>query len=273
MEPRNLRSNYAEQILFEQRFVELGWFYERKDYAWEAFVSDETQWPTLKNVKRRQFQVQTGQAGRQAIRKVDNQDVAQAWLAFTGYANEAVQRKRELFIHDRFYNHAFKSRPLKHGYEFDFSFAEGHKDADAFGEAPLAEALLLAWLCNYLSDQLTPSGRKNRESSVKRLKLDGRKREEQDVALNDDAQYLSGLIRTSASMLFTEFCGLVLFKALGDELYQYIPQLLKNSDLRDVFEKLDVERIRTTVFSDEPSPKDTDVFSILWLTYVYIQTT
>jgi hypothetical protein len=176
MEPRNLRSNDPEQILLEQRFAELGWFYERKDYAWEAFTSDETSWPTLKNASRRQFQIQTGLGGRPAIRRVDNQDLAQAWLAFTGFANEAVQRKRELFIDDRFYDHAFKARPLKHGSEFDFSFSEGRKESAYAAEAPLAETLLLSWLCNQLSNALTPSGRKHRDASVQRLKLSGKKR-------------------------------------------------------------------------------------------------
>ncbi len=56
MEPRNLRSNEPEQIAFEQQFAELGWFYQRKEFAWEAFASNEKNWPTLRNKKRQAFQ-------------------------------------------------------------------------------------------------------------------------------------------------------------------------------------------------------------------------
>jgi hypothetical protein len=270
MEPRNLRSNDPEQILLEQRFSELGWFYERKDYAWEAFISDEVSWPTLKNVNRRSFQVQTGQGGRPAVRRVDNQDLAQAWVAFTGYANEAVQRKRDLFIEDRFYDHAFKARPLKHGSECNFNFSDGRREGNYSQEAPLAESLLLAWLSNYIANDLTPSGRKHREECIVRLNLSGRKREEQDSRLNEDPQYLAGLIRTSASMLFAEMVGLILFRALGNEFYNKSRSALKTTDLSRVFTNIDVDHIRRVVTADTPIPDSSDLFSVLWLTYKYL---
>ncbi len=270
MEPRNLRSNDPEQIILERRFAELGWFYERKDYAWEAFTSDESSWPTLRNFTRRSFHVHTGQGGRPAVKRLDNQDVAQSWLAFTGYANDAVQRKRDLFIDDKFYNHAFTTRPTKHGSEYDFSFAEGQKDADLSPEAPLAEALLLSYLCNYVSQALTPSGRRHREASIARLNLVGQRKEDQDIRLNDDAKYLAGLIRTSASMLFTEVCGLVLFKAFGQSFYERTPFVLTQTDMSSVYRNADIEPIRINVSGEAPSPKDAELFSILWLTYMYL---
>jgi AIPR protein len=269
MEPRNLRSNDPEQILLEQRFAELGWFYERKDYAWEAFTSDETSWPTLKNVQRRDFQVNR-LGGRPTVRRVDNQDLAQAWVAFTGFANEAVQRKRELFIDDRFYDHVFKSRPLKHGSEYDFSFSEAKKETGYAPEAPLSESLLLSWLCNLIATSLTPSGPKHREASVARLRLSGKKREEQDSVLNDDAQYLAGLIRTSASMLFAEMSGLILFRAFGTDFYNKSKAVLNKTDAVNVFRTLDVDHIRKIVGADTPTPGPHDLFSVLWLTYQYL---
>jgi hypothetical protein len=64
MEPRNLRSNDDEQILFERLFADAGWFYERKQFAWEAFTTDEASWPTLRNKTRQNFQFRTGQLGK-----------------------------------------------------------------------------------------------------------------------------------------------------------------------------------------------------------------
>lgn len=39
MQARNLVSNNTEQVLFERLFAELGWFYERKQGAWDAFAA------------------------------------------------------------------------------------------------------------------------------------------------------------------------------------------------------------------------------------------
>lgn len=270
MEPRNLRSNDSEQILLEQRFAELGWFYERKDYAWEAFISDEGAWPTLKGANRKTFQVMTGQGGRPLVRRVDNQDAAQAWLAFTGYANEAVQHKRELFTNDRFYDHAFKSRPFQHGYTHDFSFAEGRKEGAISLQAPLAEALLLGHLCTRLANALTPGMRHHREASIARLRLIGRKKEEQDSALNDDAEWLAGLIRISASMLFAEMCGMVLFRAFGDQFYKAVPGILNKTDMVHLFKNLSADPIRAVVDAQAPNPGENSLFSLLWLTHVYL---
>ena len=67
MEPRNLVSNDPDQISFERAFAALGWFYERKDFAWAAFDKSETQWSSLKGLKSRDFKAQ-GRAGRPCLR-------------------------------------------------------------------------------------------------------------------------------------------------------------------------------------------------------------
>ena len=212
----------------------------------------------------------TGQGGRPLVRKVDNQDAAQAWLAFTGYANEAVQHKRELFTNDRFYDHAFKSRPLQHGSTHEFSFSEGRKEGAVSLKAPLAEALILGHLCTRLANALTPAMRQHREASIGRLRLIGRKKEDQDSALNDDAEWLAGLIRISASMLFAEMCGMVLFKAFGDQLYSALPGILNRTDMAYLFKNLSAEPIRAIVEAETPTPQENSLFSLLWLTHVYL---
>jgi hypothetical protein len=108
MEPRNLRSNNEEQVAFERLFADLGWFYERKQFAWDAFASNEANWPTLQNKRKQHFQVRG--AGRPIVRRVENQELMQSWLSFCGFVKEAVQRRREFFTSDRFYNRVFKQR-------------------------------------------------------------------------------------------------------------------------------------------------------------------
>ncbi len=47
MKPRNLRSNDPEQLIYEQLFAELNWFYQRKEGAWRAFKGSHKGWPKL----------------------------------------------------------------------------------------------------------------------------------------------------------------------------------------------------------------------------------
>ena len=45
MKPRNLVSNNLEQLIYTRIFAsELVWFYQAKEGAWDAFVSDPKRW-------------------------------------------------------------------------------------------------------------------------------------------------------------------------------------------------------------------------------------
>jgi AIPR protein len=119
MEQRNLRSNDPDQISFEKYFANLKWFYERKDFAWNAFEQNENQWGTLKGFSARHFKVE-GRAGRPLIRRVDNQAIGQHWLAFLGYVDDAAQRRRLIFEEDKYYTRIFQSRMVKGAYDYNY---------------------------------------------------------------------------------------------------------------------------------------------------------
>jgi hypothetical protein len=266
MEPRNLRSNEDEQIVFERLFANLNWFYERKQFAWEAFSNDEASWPTLRNRKRSHFQVKVG-VGRPTIRKVDNQDLMQSWLSFCGFVNESVQRRRDFFSSDRFYDRVFKTRMTKHAFDYEFQWSNSKIDEDAASEAPTEHVLLLSHLTNSIANELIPTSRAHREQCIHRLGLQGKTREEQDVALNEDSTWLAGLIRAAAPMLYTELCGFVFFRGMGSELYNASPKLLRKTDMGAVFERLDVSGIRSRVTDSTPVPDKHELFSQLWLLF------
>jgi hypothetical protein len=173
MEARNLRSNDDEQVVFEKLFADKGWFYERKQFAWEAFAQDEVSWPTLRNKRKQNFQVRSSH-GRLATRLIDNQDLMQTWLSFCGFVNEAVQRRRDFFIVDRFYDRVFKARLLRHGYDYDFQWSNPKIDDEAVPEAPSVPALLLSHLTYTLANDLIPTNKEHRQQCLLRLNLIGK---------------------------------------------------------------------------------------------------
>jgi len=130
MQPRNLHSNDAEQVVFERLFADLNWFYERKQGAWAAFKSDPRLWKTLPRKKISDFQV-----GRR-YRTVDNEDLAQCWLAFLGFSEEAVHNRREIFQREDMYEFIFLSRPLKHGADQNFEFKPNRLLKNSFVHDP-----------------------------------------------------------------------------------------------------------------------------------------
>jgi len=266
MEPRNLRSNDDEQIVFERLFAEQGWFYERKQFAWDAFAQDEASWPTLKNKRKKNFQVKLVQ-GRPITKLIDNQDLMQTWLSFCGFVNEAVQRRRDFFVIDRFYDRVFKSRINQHGYDYEFQWGSSKIDDEASPEAPAVSALIISHLTYRLANSLIPSSREHRQQCIARLGLGGKTREEQDLALNDDTLWLAGLIRSAAPMLFTELCGFVLFRSLGTQLYSVAPKLLTKTDLEPIFSRLDDSAVEHLAHSDSPAPKENEIFSQLWFVF------
>ncbi|MGY4424491.1 hypothetical protein ACVWY2_006940 [Bradyrhizobium sp. JR6.1] len=243
-----------------------GWFYERKQFAWEAFAQDEVSWPTLKNKRKQAFQVRNG-VGRPLTRLIDNQDLMQTWLSFCGFVNEAVQRRRDFFVSDRFYDRVFKVRISRHGFDYDFQWSSSKIDDDAAPDAPAVAALLISHLTYGLANSLIPSSRDHRRQCIARLNLEGKTREEQDLRLNDDPLWLAGLIRSAAPMLFTELCGFVLFRSLRTDLYTLAPKLLAKSDLKPLFERLEYDAIARVVEREDPTPKSNELFSQLWLLF------
>jgi hypothetical protein len=125
--------------------------------------------------------------------------------------------------------------------------------------------LLLSNLCREIADELTPSRKQNREDGVKRLKLEKRKKEEQDAELARDPKYIRGLVLAGAKYLFAEFCGLVLFRSLGPSLHDAGSKLLATPSMKALFTEKDFAVITKAIKTEEYDTSD--LFAVLWAIY------
>ncbi|WP_342736308.1 AIPR family protein [Bradyrhizobium sp. B117] len=264
MQPRNLRSNEQEQIYFESLFADMNWFYERKEGAWKAFQSDSKLWGSLKGKRVADFKIE-GRAG--GVRNVDNLELAQAWLSFIGFSNEAIHNKRDIFSDEKFYDLVFKQRVAKHGYDYNFAFNDPSVRSEAEQQAPSPQALLLSELLREIADGLTPTRKQNRDDSVKRLKLDKLKKEEQDAELVRDSLYTRGLVLAGAKYLFVDFCGLVFFRSLGLDVYRAANWLLNSRSMKPFFAGRDLSPMQAVIKTDDFEVDD--VIAVLWGVYSY----
>jgi hypothetical protein len=246
MQPRNLRSNDPEQVYFERLFADLNWFYERKEGAWKAFQSDSDLWGSLRGKKVSDFKISGVN-----VRSVDNLEMAQAWLSFIGFSNEAIHYKRDIFSDDRLYDVVFKQRVIKHGYDYNFLFSDPALRAEAQDQAPNPQSLLLSELLREVADGLTPTRRQNRDEAVKRLKLEKLKKEDQDAQLVRDGSYIRGLVLAGAKYLFVDFCGLILFRVLGASIYDVAGNLLQTRSMKPVYTMRDLEPMRNVLLKDD----------------------
>lgn len=263
MQPRNLRSNNAEQIAFERLFADLDWFYERKQGAWAAFKSNPQLWKTLSHKKIREFQI-----GSRRFRTVDNERLAQSWLAFLGFSNEAVHNMKDIFQSDEIYDYLFLSRPLKHGADFDFEFKPKEMGEDIRLEAPPPDLMLIGWLLREAAKNLVPTAQVNREEACQRLLLNGKPREEQDIELAKDNTYLRNTILRAWSFLFVEFVGLILFRSFGENIYAIGRNFLHNRTMMALFKDQNFESLKTIIA--EEHFEDDDLLVILWNLFVYL---
>jgi len=263
MQPRNLRANQIEQITYERLFADLGWFYERKEGAWAAFKSDSQLWGTLKNKRPAEFM-----RGR-LVKSVDNEELAQTWLAFLGYANEAVHDRAAIFSSapgstKDYYELVFLRRPLSHGAEHNFKLDVKEAVADSFEGAPDPKLMLAAYLAREFARQVTPGARQHREEAVKRLKVAGLPKDQQDQRLNDDNAYVDGLVLRAITYLFPEFVGYCLFKAFGPEVHTAGRRLLDNGTFKRLFAEADFKVIKEEIEQGRLELKPDDVLLVLW---------
>ncbi|MFX0196879.1 MAG: AIPR family protein [Candidatus Hodarchaeota archaeon] len=265
MQPRNLTSNRSEQLFFEQLFAERGWFYERKQGAWDAFSADPGRWRTLQNKKPQHFKASAGR-GRPKYKRVDNEDLAQTWLAFAGFSREAADLKRELF-EEKWYEFIFLRRLPNHASEYDYSFEKA--TAESLVEAPDVNLMLLSWLAREMARAAAPSAKKNRDAAIQRLDLDRSKltREEIEVALARDYEYTIGQVLRGASLLFVELLGYVLYRSLGNP-HTHGATILAGGIAKKLKEEFDLESVVSMLESDDFEPDDT--IAVIWKAFLYI---
>ncbi len=260
MKPRNLRSNDPEQVAFESLFSTLGWFYERKQGAWDAFKADHRAWRGLNGKRPEHF------TSGNKYRVLDNDQIGQNWLAFIGFSTEAINEKRIIFDKDEYYGLIFLKKTLRHGYDYDFKLTQDSKVwTEAVAGSARPEAMLVASLCREAADSLALSRRENRDLSINRLGVVNKSRDEQDRALDIDPEYQQQKILRGMLTLFSEFVGFVLFRALEDRFHQNAGRLLENGSLASVTKEYDfsqlVQKHRSRTFAKD------DLTIILYLAF------
>jgi hypothetical protein len=260
MKPRNLVSNNPEQLLYARIFADqLNWFYEAKEGAWDAFENDPKRWRPSLNKKPRDFQL-----SKRKVRRVDNEDLAQTWLAFIGFAVEAANDRKEIFD-DRFYQLVFTKQTRKHG--ADYSSIASARD-EAMNQSPSAHLMLAAYLCRKFAEDMTPGAAQNRQQACNRLGIDPARlsRAELDSRLNQDQEFVLNQALHSMSLLFTEFVGFVLFRALGESVHRAGQRILATHSFATLATRFGIESVKERVEAKTFSERD--LLVVLWLAFV-----
>jgi hypothetical protein len=203
MEARNLKSNSYTQKIIEGNFADLGWFYERKERAWDAFIESDGKWDSLRGKKPSHF----GGKPKPTRRNVDNTVVATSFLSFSGFSDIARNKKSQIFSDDRLYKRIFESQLKKHGYDFNYSYSTAVEADEVVEIIPAASEMLLSALVYLTSKQITPSSADIKFKFAKKLKIENEPPEKQQSYLLDDPEYLASLMLCSSPLLMTEVYG------------------------------------------------------------------
>ena len=262
MKLRNLASNNTEQLIYARLFAEdLEWFYEAKEGAWDAFAKDPKRWRPALTKRPRDFQVANGRK----VRRVDNEDLAQAWLAFIGFSPEAANEKKGLFD-DRFYPLIFTQQTRQHGFDYDFTLARARGDVTE--QSPQASLMLVAYLSRVFAAEMVPSAAQNRQEASTRLQIDLRMpKAELDVQLSQDNTFLLNQALGGMSLLFAEFVGFIFYRSFGEQLHRYGQRILSNHSFATLSSQYAIETVREKITSE--SFDERDLLSIMWLAFVH----
>lgn len=267
MQPRNLRSNTEEQIHYERLFADMGWFFERKQGAWDAFKEDPARWRTLHNYRKASFLGEAFGQGRRKERRVDNEELAQTWLSLLGFSDEAVHRKRDLFDNEQLYDLAFLRRPRAHASSYDYDLQRASEESES--QAPSPQLLLVSYLAREMARGVPLTAREARQEAISRMGLDpSQPNEVLDAKLSQDVTFLRSRVLNGMSFVFCDFLGHVLFRTFGRQTHYVGPALLKTPSLIQSMKSgtmdVIVEEIRAG------SVKAGEVLGIVWFTFDHI---
>ncbi len=256
-------SNTNEQLTYAKIFAEeLGWFYEAKEGAWDAFKQDHSRWRPRLNKRPRDFEMLVNGRGKK-IHRLDNEDLAQRWCAFIGFANEAVNEKKALF-EDKFYSLVFQQQTQKHGFDYDFSLTQAREAA--IKGSPSPSLMLIAYLTREFAIDMSPTASQNRDEACQRLGINPNlPKAELTSKLSQDNQFILNQILGGTSLLFTEFVGFILFRAFGENIHRYGQKILENHSFYTLVEQsseIVIEKINQGIVE----PKD--ILVVLWFAFV-----
>ncbi len=271
MKPRNLVSNSSEQIGFSKLFAkQLGWFYEAKEGAWNAFEKDAKRWRPSLNKTVRDFK------SKNKIRKIDNLELAQTWLSFFGCSSTAAEERQYLF-EKRHYDLIFNRRVKKHGYHFDYSAKAAKSQENSDNYSPDVNLMLVSYLSFNFAKYIVPTPKENRKACFNRLgddinkkleiedykklstvELDGKMFEyDNEFALNSILRYMP--------FLFTDFVGFVLFESLGESIYSFSKNIIMSPSFSSLKDNLDYDSVKEKIKNE--NFENNDLLVILWLIF------
>jgi hypothetical protein len=259
MKPRNLVSNNPEQFNFARLFANLGWFYEAKEGAWDAFERDHRRWRPTLNKQPKEFQIPNSRK----YRRLDNENLAQTWLGFIGFSPEAVNEKKQLFD-AKYYNLVFKNQTRSHG--FDYANINLAKE-EALDQSPNPDLMLVAHLARELASELSLTASENRRNVCERLGLDlSMPKAALDVELYKDNEFILNQALASMSMLFTEYVGFVLFRSLGENIHHRGSRILSNHSFHTLADEYPMDAVKSNIKNAQFEPDD--LLTVLWLLFV-----
>jgi hypothetical protein len=89
---------------------------------------------------------------------------------------------------------------------------------------------------------------------------------ELDARLSRDNEFLLNQVLAGMSMLFTEFVGFVLYRALGESIHHYGNRLLNNYSFASLAKQYAPELVKEQI--DTGTFAEHDLLSVLWLLFV-----
>lgn len=260
MQPRNLVSNSTEQTHFARFFAErLGWFYEAKQGAWDAFRKEPDRWRPRIDRPASAFKAKKG------YKTIDNLDLAQDWLAFLGFASRAANDKRNLFDKG-YYDLIFLRRTRSHAY-LNYNSIQDAVD-DSISESPDAHLMLVAHLARLFASEVVPSTQTNKKAALERQGILDRETistAEEEKILYDDAEYILNQALISMSLVFVEFVGFTLFKVFAEDAHRCGRLILKNHSWNILATKYDLESVTSKAKGIDKNLADDDLLIIMWL--------
>jgi len=252
MNQRNLESNSDIQKNYETSFGNRGWFYERKDGAWDAFCESKSPWPGLVNKTAKSF----GTKASNKRRVLSNEDVAVAWLAFTGYSDIARSEKTKIFENENLKKRCFETVPGKHGFHYSYERNGARDDETTLDNTPDVDTLIVASLCHLIMKNVMPTKRETDNKYIKIYNLGDEIFETQQATLLDKADYVAELMMVSSPLTFVELVGYIFFENVLGNFNANANSVLQSPGMKDVFYDKDFTYIKDAIKNDDIKKDD-----------------
>ena len=147
-------------------------------------------------------------------------------------------------------------RQKHHGYEYDFSRNAPLEDENNFRETQSSSVLLLASVINLTVKNLLPNKSTVEKRYVEKLDLIEAPTEEQKAALIKDPEFLAELMMASCPLTFIEMFGYIFFSSNSENYSNLAKRILKESDLKEVYEKKDFSKLANKIVTNQIESND-----------------